>query len=125
MLFIMTHQNNMAEAADAFETIVAAILVETKALTFMLKREKIDGLKEKIKKLNDEGLLSSYDHKFMNDSLCFKQSIRRLRYDTKVSTAYLICVILTGAGNIIKPPINFIVFHLILHHPYTAEMPTV
>jgi hypothetical protein len=46
-------------------------------------------------------------------------------YDTKVSTAYLVCAVITGTGYIIKPPINFIFHHLILQQPYTAEMPTV
>jgi hypothetical protein len=76
LLSIMTHQNNMAEAAGAFGTFVTAILVEAKALTFVLKREKIGGLNEKIKKLNDEGLSNSYDHQSKYDFMCFQQSIR-------------------------------------------------
>jgi hypothetical protein len=65
LLFIMTHQNDMAEAADAFGTFVTAILVEAKALTFILKRTKVDGLKEKIKKLNNEGLWCSNVDRFL------------------------------------------------------------
>jgi hypothetical protein len=56
LCFAVMHRKDLIEASDAFATFVTGIFVEVKALSFLFKRDKFDGLKEKIGKLNNEGL---------------------------------------------------------------------
>jgi hypothetical protein len=55
LLFIIKHRDDLIEAADAFATLVTAILSVVKMLTFFFKQQKFHELEAKIKKLNDEG----------------------------------------------------------------------
>jgi hypothetical protein len=50
--------------------------------------------------------------------------IKRINeYDTKASAFYLISAACTGTGYVLRPLVTFIVFKLMLHQSYIAEMP--
>jgi hypothetical protein len=56
LLCVLVHRDDLVLAADAFGTFITAVIEGIKAFVFVFKSEELQVFKEKIEKLNDEGL---------------------------------------------------------------------